>query len=393
MSTVEISGLTHPGYPSAAARKKYIDDISGNCRYRFRSSSNNWNFISSQKISSGTILTNDFTTYGDMISGLTQPTFNSGAVNKKYADIKFKSSSGNWVFASSQKISGGTIKNTTLYTSLITDSDRLTYPNTIKFSNDEMKFSVYDKHMIDFAGDDNRIHIRSGSIWGHLNSTTLGYMFNPSQGLYINIPNTYSSPYKLAVVGTISGSNYIGVRISGAKDINNWNSHSWHNSGIQWNETTNKWIAKPSSGTGGGSTLDSMTDVTITTPLSGQVLTYMQNTAQWVNRYPSMTYNVANVLISAGTNLNIARFNTGTGKNCYLWQASCCGSGGIGISGLKIQLLQSTTNKYWTSSQIVQQGNPLTKATGDIEIRMMYSGGGILTGKKYGSSFMNVSVW
>jgi hypothetical protein len=136
-----------------------------------------------------------------------------------------------------------------------------------------------------------------------------------------------------------------------------------------------------------------MTDVTITTPLSGQVLTYMQDTAQWVNRYPSMTYNVANVLISAGTNLNIARFNTGTGKNCYLFQAYCCASGGIGISGLKIQLLQGTTNKYWTSSQIIQQGNPLTKATGDIEIRMMYSGGGILTGKKYGTSMMQVGIW
>jgi len=43
--------------------------------------------ISSTKISSGTILTSNFTAIGDTISGLRQPYFNSGAANKRYVDI------------------------------------------------------------------------------------------------------------------------------------------------------------------------------------------------------------------------------------------------------------------------------------------------------------------
>jgi len=109
--------------------------------------------------------------------------------------------------------------------------------------------------------------------------------------------------------------------------------------------------------------------------------------------YPPMTYNVANVFISANSNLNIARFNTGVGKKCYLWQAACCNSGGASISGLKIELLSGSTSKYWTSSAIVKQDNPLVTTEGNIEIRMMYSGGASLTGHQFGTSFMNVSVY
>jgi len=135
-------------------------------------------------------------------------------------------------------------------------------------------------------------------------------------------------------------------------------------------------------------------EAVVTTPLSGQVLTYKQNNARWENTYPSITFSVANVFISANSNLNLARFNTGSGKNCYIWQANCAGSGGASISGLCIQLLEGTTNKFKTSSSEIVQGNPLgASATGDVEIRMMYSGGANLTGGKYGSAFMNVGIY
>ena len=132
----------------------------------------------------------------------------------------------------------------------------------------------------------------------------------------------------------------------------------------------------------------------ITTPLSGQTLTYKQNNSRWENTYPSITFSVSNVFVSANCNLNLARFNTGAGHNCYLWQANCASSGGVSISGLCVQLLQGTTNIYKTSSATIEQGNPLgAAATGDLEIRIMYSGTTTLTGGKYGTAFMNVSIY
>ena len=46
----------------------------------------NIDYISSNSISSNSLVTSSFTIYGDTISGLAEPTFNSGAANKKYVD-------------------------------------------------------------------------------------------------------------------------------------------------------------------------------------------------------------------------------------------------------------------------------------------------------------------
>jgi hypothetical protein len=115
---------------------------------------------------------------------------------------------------SSQSISGGTLKNTTIYTSLITDSDRLISPNSIQFSNDEIKISCYDRHIIDIGGDDRRIHIRSGSIWGHKDGTTLGYSIDPVFGIAINSPTSFTAGYWLQVWGDISGNSLTTNNIS-----------------------------------------------------------------------------------------------------------------------------------------------------------------------------------
>jgi hypothetical protein len=134
-------------------------------------------------------------------------------------------------------------------------------------------------------------------------------------------------------------------------------------------------------------------EAVISTPLSGQVLTYKQNNSRWENTYPSITFSVANVFISANSNLNLARFETGSGKNCYLWQAGCCGSGGATISGLCIQYSGASNATYKTSSSVIEQGNPLAVSTGPVEIRMMYSGGANLVGGQYGTAFANVSIY
>ncbi|MBE3114303.1 MAG: hypothetical protein IMZ59_02155, partial [Actinobacteria bacterium] len=230
----------------------------------------------------------------------------------------------------------------------------------------------------------------------------------PGGSFTANIGSDYTygiSGVKFVSSQNISGGRYIGVRISGAKDINNWNGSSWHNSGLIWDNTLSKWKSKASGGAGGATTLDALTDVTITTPLSGQVLTYMQDTAQWVNRLPSMNFNVANVRLLSGQNINLTRFKCPTGKKTYVWQCSIANSGGASISGLKIEILSGNTQLntwgsiYKTSSNIVQQGYPLAKSAIDsnIEIRAMYSGshkyGSQANQVQYCTAFAQVSIY
>ena len=156
-----------------------------------------------------------------------------------------------------------------------------------------------------------------------------------------------------------------------------------------------QWINAVASGTGGAAALSGLTDITQTSATSGQILTFTGETNKWENKYPPMTYSVANIQISANSNINLARFDTGAGKSCYVWQAYACGSGGTAISGLKVEVLDDDVSIYSTSSQIIQQGSPLAKsdAASSIEIRFMYSGGGALSGYKYGTGMVQVSVY
>jgi len=66
-----------------------------------------------------------------------------------------------------------------------------------------------------------------------------------------------------------------------ARDITGWDSASFTNSGIIWNGTA--WEAMPSGGSGGGGavTLEELTDTTISTPTSGNSLTYDGTT--WID--------------------------------------------------------------------------------------------------------------
>jgi len=150
---------------------------------------------------------------------------------------------------------------------------------------------------------------------------------------------------------------------------------------------------------GGATTLDELTDTAITTPKSGQVLTYgsdMANTT-WQNQLPPITFNVANVRLLSGQNLNITRFDAGN-KNVYVWQATCCNSGGAMTGDLSVELLSGTTSVYSTSSAAIQQGYPLAKsAGGNTEIRIKYSStsgyGAEEAQLQYCTAFMEISVY
>jgi len=120
---------------------------------------------------------------------------------------------------------------------------------------------------------------------------------------------------------------------------------------------------------------------------------------------PPMLFNIGSIMLSCSQNFNIAQFDCPSDKAAYVWQAGACGSGGVGISGLNIQMLagsslpllgHTATSVYKTSTQVVQVGSPLgVSSVGEhVEIRLMYSGTGTGTGlgMRYGSGFMNVSI-
>ena len=139
--------------------------------------------------------------------------------------------------------------------------------------------------------------------------------------------------------------------------------------------------------------INNASDTLLTTPASGETLVYKADNARWENELPSMTFNIANIRVSAQQNINITRFDAGA-KNVYIWQAACANSGGASVSGLCVELLSGSTSVYKTSSAIIQQGYPLGKSNGgNTEIRMMYSGGSTLTGIEYGTGFMNISIY
>jgi len=71
--------------------------------------------------------------------------------------------------------------------------------------------------------------------------------------------------------------------ISGASDMQDWDSSKWHNSSIIWSNALQKWLPyKSGAGTGGSTTLEDLTDTTIPAPSSGQSLVYDGST--WIDK-------------------------------------------------------------------------------------------------------------
>ena len=201
--------------------------------------------------------------------------------------------------------------------------------------------------------------------------------FMHSGGVYTSVSSQYISGQLLA--------------LHQSRDITDWDSAAWENSSLLWNGSS--WIAKASSNAGGVSTLSALTDTEITLPASGETLIYKANNSRWENELPSMTYDIANISISANQNINLARFSCPAGKKAYVWQAYACNSGQNSVADLCIQILSGSTSVYKTSSSELQQGNPLGVTDGgNTEIRFMYSGDNA-SGIQYGTGMMQVSVY
>jgi len=128
--------------------------------------------------------------------------------------------------------------------------------------------------------------------------------------------------------------------------------------------------------------------------ISSQAISGGSATINTINySQPPMNFSVSNIEVSANHAINMTRFDAGS-KKVYLWQAAACNSGGTSVSGLCVELLSGSTSVYKTSSAIIQQGYPLATSDGGLtKIRFMYSGGASLSGKEYGTGFMNVSVY
>ena len=195
-------------------------------------------------------------------------------------------------------------------------------------------------------------------------------------------------------------------------DHTDWNDHvtetlrissqSQNTSGAFWAHSSNSDIHYPSSQLTGWldsvyapsgdlswSELNDVGNVNVSSPQSGQLLTFLNN--KWENKNPPITFNTADVSVSAQQSIKLARFTTPSSKKVYVWQAAACNSGGASVNNLKIQLLSGTSVIYTTSSATVQEGYPLASSKGNIEIRFTYSGTGV-TGVQNGTAFMNLSI-
>ena len=134
-------------------------------------------------------------------------------------------------------------------------------------------------------------------------------------------------------------------------------------------------------------------ETNISSPASGEVLTWDNTSSGWVNRMPTMTFDLANVRISAQQYITLTKFKCPPNKKVYLWQAAIANSGCNSVSGLRIELLSGSTIVYATSSATLVEGHPLAVTDGgNTHIRMTYSGSTI-TGIEYGTGFMNISVY
>ena len=120
--------------------------------------------------------------------------------------------------------------------------------------------------------------------------------------------------------------------------------------------------------------LDDLSDTTISSPSSGQVLTYL---GDWKNASPPLTFSVPAVGIKGNRYIRLARFTTPENKAAYLWMAQISDINGNTVNGLRIEMLSGSTVVYACSSNTVEIGSPLAFTAGDITIRVIYSGAGI----------------
>lgn len=411
MSAYEISGLSHPSYPSAAARKKYIDDISGNCIWRFPGSStaitkflassafkrNNWN--SNAWKNSGLIWNSDLSSW------TAKPSGSAGGITKlSELTIDADKDWNNKAIYNFSYLSGSV--------------DSSSSPNGLWLKDEDSGvvsyFSIYGglfRIGSNYGGVYNR-HITLGGDGANLPYVGIN-VASPGHTLHVS-GTTYLSGTTLLKGNTISGlstplwpssatnKKYVDDReVNIEAQIAALSIEDMTDVAIMtpaegrvltWKAGQNAWSSQTAQG--GVTYISSCTDASISGWTSGQVLTW--NGSDWSNKYPALTFSVANVRLSANTYLNLTQFNTGAGKSCYVLQASCCNSSCASISGIRVQVLDDNSVIYETSSSTIRQGGPLAKsnAASQMKIRFMYSGShSRFSGYKYGNAFAQVVVY
>ncbi|MCD6346617.1 MAG: hypothetical protein J7L96_04270 [Bacteroidales bacterium] len=137
--------------------------------------------------------------------------------------------------------------------------------------------------------------------------------------------------------------------------------------------------------------ISDLSDVVIDSITEGHSLIYLSN--QWKNCNGPITFSTPAIGLRGNRYVNLARFITPSGKQLYTWMAQVSDINGNYVSGLRLELLSGNTVVYSTSSNIVEIGSPLATTSGDITIRIIYSGAGIGEGDDVRClGFMQVSI-
>jgi hypothetical protein len=199
--------------------------------------------------------------------------------------------------------------------------------NTLHSANSSLHTFSVDNYMTSTNIIEN--YMKSDNSIGRFYPSTLGKGVSGNVKTLIDWYNASSQKYSL------SSQNAMQEIQDG---VTNWVSADFTNSGLLWDGTD--WVAK-ASGAGGG-TLNGLTDTTLTSPVSGEILVYKQNNARWENELPPMTFSVANARLLSGQNLNVTRYSSNL--STYVWQACAANSGGASVSGLQIELLRNATS-------------------------------------------------
>ena len=89
--------------------------------------------------------------------------------------------------------------------------------------------------------------------------------------------------------------------------------------------------------------VDDLTDATISSPISGQLLTYYNG--KWRNIQPPITLSQSDVSLYSGQSITLSKFKVPSGKNVYIYQAYASDISGNSIISTTI----STSNELTDS--------------------------------------------
>jgi hypothetical protein len=207
---------------------------------------------------------------------------------------------------------------------------------------------------------------------------------------YVSTQSISSARIESKYIETISSNALVKYLASSAFKRSNWNPSTWDASSVAWNNATSSWDSKARN-------LSALRDVSITTPQYGEALLYgVDGGTKWTNDLPPLTFNIANIRLSAQQAINITRFKCPGTKKVRILQASACNSAQNAIHGLFVQVLSGSRIQFKTSSATLRQGYPISSTQGgNTTIRFGITSNVSLVGTRvqYGTAFIQIGVW